>query len=74
MLEILIVILFFGLALKVLKLAFKVTWGLTKFVAWLLFGVAVPMLFWCLSIAGGLLILVPLGLICIAFGLLKSAL
>lgn len=74
MLEILIAIVFCGLALKVLKLAFKVTWGVTKFVAWLLFGVAVPMLFWCLSIAGGLLVLVPLALIGIAFGLLKAAL
>lgn len=74
MLEILLTILFCGLALKVLKLAFKVTWGVTKLVAWLLFGVAVPMLFWCLSIAGGLLILLPLALIGLAFGLLKTAL
>ena len=74
MLEILIVILFFGLGLKVLKLAFKVTWGLTKFLVWLLFAVAVPMLFWCLSVAGGLLIFVPLALLGIAFGLLKVAL
>lgn len=74
MLEILITILFCWLALKVLKLAFKVTWSATKLVSWLLFGVAVPMLFWCLSIAGGLLILVPLALIGLAFGLLKTAL
>ena len=74
MLEILITILFCGLALKVLKLAFKVTWGLAKFLAWLLFAVAVPLLFWSLTIAGGLLILLPLGLIGIAFGLLKTAL
>lgn len=74
MLEILITILFFGLALKVARLAFKITWGVTKFLAWLLFAVAVPMLFWCLSIAGGLLILVPLALVGIAFGMLKTAL
>jgi hypothetical protein len=72
--EIVITILCCWLALKALPLAFKVTWGVTKLVAWLLFGVAVPMLFWCLSIAGGLLILVPLALIGLAFGLLKFAL
>lgn len=74
MLEILVTIAFCALALKVLKLVFKATWGLTKLVAWLLFGVAVPLLFWCLSIAGGLLLLVPLALIGLAFGLLKTAL
>ena len=74
MVEILITILFCWLALKVLKLVFKVTWGVTKFVAWLLFSVAVPMLFWCLSVAGGLLILVPLAMLGLAFGLLKTAL
>lgn len=74
MLEILITIVFCGLALKVAKLAFKVTWGLTKFLAWLLFAVAVPLLIGCLTFAGGLLILVPLGLLGIAFGLLKTAL
>ena len=59
---------------KALGLAFRVTWGITKLVASLLFAVALPLLVGCLLFAGGLLVLVPLALLGIAFGLLKSAL
>ena len=37
----------------------------------LLFAVALPVLLVCLFVAGGLLLLVPLGLIGAAFGILK---
>jgi len=53
-------------------LAFRMTWGLTKFLVGGLFALAVPLLLGCLLFAGGLLILVPLGLIGLAFGLLKA--
>ena len=72
MLDILITVLFCWLFFKAIGLAFKVAWGLTKVVASLLFAIALPMLVFCLIFAGGLLLLVPLALIGIAFGLLKA--
>ncbi|MBQ3193035.1 MAG: hypothetical protein IJO21_04575 [Oscillospiraceae bacterium] len=74
MLDILIVIAFCWLFFKAVGLAFRVAWGTTKLIASLLFAVAVPMLVLCLVFAGGLLLLVPLTLIGIAFGLLKACL
>lgn len=68
---ILIVILFCWLLLKTLSLAFRVSWGLGKVIASILFTIAVPLLVGCVMFAGGLLLLVPLAMIAIAFGLLK---
>ncbi len=72
MLELLSVILFCWLFFKALGLAFRVAWGGAKIAASLLFAVAVPMLVLCLMFAGGLLLLVPVALIGIAFALLKA--
>ena len=72
MLDILITVLFCWLFFKAIGLAFKVAWGLTKVIASLLFAIALPMLVCCLIFAGGLLLLVPLALLGIAFGLLKA--
>lgn len=72
MLDILITILFCWLFLKVLGLVFKAAWGTAKIAASILLGIAVPMLIGCLVFAGGLLLLIPLALIGIAFGLLKA--
>lgn len=74
MLEIIISILFFWLFFKAIGLALKMTWGLTKLIASVLFTIALPLLLICLFFAGGLLILVPLGLVALAFGLLKACL
>ena len=72
MLDILITVLFFWLFFKGLGLALRMTWGITKFLVSLLFTIALPLLIGCLLFAGGLVILVPLGLVALAFGLLKS--
>lgn len=72
MLELLLIILFCWLFFKAIGLAFKAAWGLTKIVASVLFAVAVPLLIACLMFAGGLLLLVPIALIGLAFGLLKA--
>jgi hypothetical protein len=72
MLDLIIVILFCWLSFKALGLAFKLAWGTAKIVASVLFAIAVPMLALCLFFAGGLLLLVPLALVSIAFGLLKA--
>ena len=49
-------------------LALHLTWCAAKVIAALLFAVALPVLLVCLFVAGGLLLLVPLGLIGAAFG------
>ena len=72
MLEFLMVAVFCWLFFKALGLAFRMAWGVTKFVASALFTIAVPLLIACLVFAGGLLLLVPLALVGIAFGLLKA--
>lgn len=74
MLEIIISILFFWLFFKAIGLTLRMTWGITTLIASLLFTVALPLLLGCLFFAGGLLILVPLGLVALAFGLLKACL
>lgn len=72
MLDLIITVFFFWLFFKAIGLALKMTWGVTKFFASLLFTIALPLLGFCLFFAGGLLILVPLGLAALAFGLLKA--
>lgn len=72
MLEILLVILFCWLFFKAVGLAFRLAWGTTKIIASILFAVAVPLLAVCLLFAGGLVLLVPIALIGIAFVLLKA--
>lgn len=70
--EILIVIGFCWLLFKGLGLIFKVAWCSAKVAATVLLAVAVPLLAVILIFAGGLLLLIPLGLLGIAFALLKG--
>ena len=72
MLELILIIAFCWLFFKGVGLAFRAAWGITKLVASLLFVLAIPLLIVCLVFAGGLLLLLPIGLIAIAFGLLKA--
>jgi len=74
MFEILITVLFCWLFFQAVRLAFKVTWGLAKIAAVILFVLALPSLVGCLFFAGGLLLLLPVGLIALAFGILKACL
>ena len=73
MFELLVVAAFLWLFIKGLGLAFRVTWGLTKAVAIVLFVLAMPALLGCLLLAGGVLLLIPGALGGIAFGILKAA-
>mgnify|MGYP006934610306 CR=1 FL=1 len=52
-------------------LALHLTWCVAKVAATLLFVAALPVLLVCLFVAGGVLLLIPLGLIGAAFGILK---
>ena len=69
--EIIITILFIGLFIAALRLTFKITWGITKIIAILLFVIAIPALIGCLLFAGGAVFLLPLGLIVLAIVLVK---
>lgn len=70
--EFLVVVLFFWLFYKAAGLAFRMAWGTAKILASVLFAVAVPLLILCLLFAGGIVLLLPLALVGIAFGLVKA--
>lgn len=70
--EIAITLLFIWLFFKALKITFKITWGLAKIVAIILFVIALPTLIGCLLSAGGAVLLLPLALVGAAFGLVKG--
>ena len=72
MLDILLILFFCWLGFKVLKLLFKVAWGTAKIIASILLVVAVPALVICLVFAGGVMLLIPLALIALAFGMLRT--
>lgn len=71
MLDLIITLLFCWLFFKAIGLAFRAAWGTAKIIASLLFAIALPLLAVCLFFAGGIILLVPLALVSIAFGLLK---
>ena len=72
MFELLVFVLFVGLFVKAIGLTFRVTWGLAKVIAVILFALAVPALFVCLLVIGGAAILIPVALVAAAFGILKA--
>ena len=72
MLELLTIILFCWLSFKLLGLFFHMAWGAAKIIAALLFVLALPMLVLLLLFAGGMMLLIPLGLIGLAFGIVKA--
>jgi hypothetical protein len=72
MFELLVLILFVWLFVKAIGLTFRVTWGLAKIIAVILFALAVPALFVCILVIGGAAILIPVALVAAAFGILKA--
>ena len=72
MFELLVLILFMWLFVKAIGLTFRVTWGLAKIIAVILFALAVPALFVCILVIGGAAILIPVALVAAAFGILKA--
>ena len=72
--ELLTVAIFIWLLVTGIGLAFKLSWGVAKVTATILIGLALPVLIVCLVFAGGIALLVPLGMIAIAVGILKACL
>lgn len=73
MLELLAVIVFLWLLVKSISLVLKLTWGAAKIIATILMALALPMLIVCLVFASGLALLLPIGLIALAAGIVKTA-
>lgn len=72
MFELLTVIVFLWLMLKAIRLVLRLTWGLTKIAISILIGLAVPVLVICVLFVGGVALLVPVAMVCIAIGILKA--
>lgn len=72
MLELLITVMFCWLFFKAVGLAFRIAWGSARIIASLLFAIALPMLVAGLIFAGGLLLLIPVAMVSIAWGILKA--
>ena len=72
MLELITLILFCWIFFKVCGLMFRVAWGVAKLAASILLLIACPLLVLSLIFAGGIVLLVPILLIALAFGLLKA--
>ena len=72
MFDILVLILFGWLFIKAVGLAFRVTWGLAKIIAVVLFVLALPTLIGCFLVVGGVALLIPVVLVAIAWGILKA--
>lgn len=63
---------FFWLFFKGLGLMLHITWSVTKVVGGILMLLALPALGLCALLAGGLALLIPLALVGLAVGVLKS--
>lgn len=72
MFEILVVAAFLWLMFKAIGLAFKLTWGIAKIVASILMVFALPLLIVCFIFWSGIALLIPIALLCVAFGILKA--
>ena len=74
MFEVLSLVIFIWLMMKVIGLMFRLTWGMAKVIACILIGLALPALFVCLIFVGGIALLVPLTMVAIAGGIIKACL
>ena len=72
MFELLTIIVFAWLLIKAIGLAFKLTWGMAKIIASILVVLALPLLIVCLLFVGGAILIVPVAMIGIAAGIMKS--
>ena len=72
MLELLTIIVFTWLLIKTIGLTLKLTWGVAKIVSGILMVLALPLLIIGLLFVGGIVLIVPIIMICIAAGITKA--
>lgn len=70
--DILCTALFAWLFIKGIGLVFKVAWSLTTVLAVILFVLALPALIVCFIFAGGIILLIPVGILGVALALLNA--
>ena len=72
MFELISLVLFVWLFVKVIGLTLRMTWGISKITVSLLIGLSLPVLFVRLIFIGGIALLVPIAMIAIAAGIVKA--
>lgn len=72
MFELLSLFVFIWLLSKSIGLALKLTWGVAKIAASILMVLALPLLIICLVFAGGIALILPIAVIGLAAGILKT--
>lgn len=72
MLELLTIIVFAWLLIKTIGLTLKLTWGVAKIVSGILMVLALPLLIIGLLFVGGIVLIVPIIMVCIAAGITKA--
>ncbi len=72
MLDFLLTVLFICLFFWTIKLLFKLTWGVAKIIAVILLIISLPTLIGVLMVAGGLVLLFPIGLLIGAIATIKA--
>lgn len=72
MFELFVLVMFCWIFFGAIRLTFKIAWGLAKILAVILLVLALPSLIGCLLFASGAILLVPIALVFIAWGLLKT--
>lgn len=74
MLKLLTVIIFTWLFFKTIGLTFQLTWGIAKIISGTLMLFALPLLIVGLLFVSGILIFIPIIMLCIAAGITKACL
>ena len=74
MFKLILIIIFIWLFANSIGLAWRLTWGIAKLCAGILMVLALPVLILCLLFASGIILLIPIAMVCIAAGILKSCL
>jgi hypothetical protein len=72
MFELVVTVLFVLLLVGVVRLAFRITWGMAKVAIFAALAVVLPALVGCFLTFSGLFLLLPLGLLSMAFGLVQA--
>lgn len=71
MLKLLTIIVFTCLLFKTIGLTLKLTWGVAKIVSGILMALALPLLIVGLVFVGGIILIAPIIMVCIAAGITK---
>ena len=72
MFEILTLVVFVWILIKSIGLMLRLTWGAAKIIATILLVLAFPVLLVCMLFVGGIALLNPIALVCLAGGILRA--